>query len=79
MLRRTAGGHRTCGVAVPGTVLAHSACAPAEFRAFPARERWLSPMDGPALAENTAAAAAYCLRHPEWRLNIQAHKAWGIR
>jgi hypothetical protein len=36
-------------------------------------------MDGPALAENTAAAAAYCLRHPEWRLNIQAHKSWGIR
>ncbi|WP_043363517.1 7-carboxy-7-deazaguanine synthase [Belnapia sp. F-4-1] len=52
---------------------------PAEFRAFPALHRWLSPMDGPALAGNTAAAAAYCLGHPEWRLNIQAHKAWGIR
>ena len=36
-------------------------------------------MDGPALAENTAAAAAYCRDHPEWRLNIQAHKTWGVR
>ena len=52
---------------------------PAGFRAFPARHRWLSPMDGPAAAANTAAAADYCLRNPEWRLNIQAHKAWGIR
>ena len=52
---------------------------PAGFRAFPARHRWLSPMDGPAVAANTAAAADYCLRNPEWRLNIQAHKAWGIR
>ena len=52
---------------------------PAGFLAFPARNRWLSPMDGPAAAANTAAAADYCLRNPEWRLNIQAHKAWGIR
>jgi 7-carboxy-7-deazaguanine synthase len=40
--------------------------------------RWLSPMDGPDLAANTQAAAAYCLAHPPWRLNIQAHKVWGI-
>lgn len=52
---------------------------PDAFASFEARERWLSPMDGPALAENTAAAAAYCLAHPEWRLNIQAHKTWGVR
>ncbi len=52
---------------------------PADFSGFPTQERWLSPMDGPSLAENISAAAAYCLRHPEWRLNIQAHKAWGIR
>lgn len=43
-----------------------------------ADNRWLSPMDGPDIASNTAAAAAYCLEHPEWRLNIQAHKTWGI-
>ena len=52
---------------------------PAAFDGFPAQHRWLSPMDGPMLADSTAAAAAYCLRHPEWRLNIQAHKTWGIR
>lgn len=41
--------------------------------------RWLSPMDGPAIAENMAAAAAYCQANPAWRLNIQAHKVWGLR
>lgn len=51
---------------------------PEQFAAFPAIHRWLSPMDSPARAENTRRAAAYCLAHPEWRLAIQAHKAWGI-
>lgn len=40
---------------------------------------WLSPMDGPNLAENTAAAIDYVKAHPHWRLNIQTHKAIGIR
>jgi 7-carboxy-7-deazaguanine synthase len=35
-------------------------------------------MDGPALAENTAAAIAYCLAHPRWRLSVQTHKYLGI-
>ena len=35
-------------------------------------------MDGPALAENTAAAARYCLAHPRWRLGLQLHKRIGI-
>jgi 7-carboxy-7-deazaguanine synthase len=39
----------------------------------------LQPMDGPALAENTAAAIAYCMAHPEWRLSVQTHKMVGIR
>jgi 7-carboxy-7-deazaguanine synthase len=52
--------------------------APEDLDEFRAVHRWLSPMDGPDLAANTAAAAAYCLRHPQWRLNIQAHKAWGL-
>lgn len=51
---------------------------PEMFTRFAATHRWLSPMDGPARAENTQAAAAYCLSHPEWRLAIQAHKTWGI-
>lgn len=40
---------------------------------------WLQPMDGPDLAANTAAAIAYCLDHPRWRLSLQTHKFIGIR
>jgi 7-carboxy-7-deazaguanine synthase len=52
--------------------------APEQYATFVATYRWLSPMDSPARAANTRAAAAYCLEHPEWRLAIQAHKTWGI-
>jgi organic radical activating enzyme len=52
---------------------------PDEFRTVYARNRFLQPMDGPNLAENTAAAVAYCLAHPEWRLSLQTHKMLGIR
>lgn len=51
---------------------------PEQFDQFPAKYHWLSPMDGPDLVENTRQAAAYCLKHPQWRLAIQAHKTWGI-
>jgi len=40
--------------------------------------RFLQPMDGPQLAENTARAAAYCLAHPVWRLSLQTHKLIGL-
>ncbi len=53
--------------------------APELFALFEARHRWLSPMDGPDLARNTTETAEYCLSHPDWRLNIQAHKSWGLR
>ncbi len=39
---------------------------------------WLQPMDGPDRAANTAAAIAYCLSHPQWRLSVQMHKFVGI-
>ena len=39
----------------------------------------LQPMDGPARTANTAAAVAYCLAHPNWRLGVQTHKDLGIR
>jgi 7-carboxy-7-deazaguanine synthase len=39
----------------------------------------LQPMDGPEIAENTARAVDYCLRHPQWRLSLQTHKTIGIR
>lgn len=40
--------------------------------------RFLSPMDGPALAANTAAAVAYVKANPAWRLSVQTHKRIGI-
>lgn len=40
--------------------------------------RWLSPMDGPDIAKNTAAAIEYVLDDPYWRLNIQTHKYIGV-
>lgn len=40
---------------------------------------FLQPMDGPSAQENTHAALAYCLAHPQWRLSIQTHKLLGIR
>jgi 7-carboxy-7-deazaguanine synthase len=39
---------------------------------------WLQPMDGPARDANTAAAVAYCLAHPQWRLSVQTHKLIGM-
>ena len=51
---------------------------PARFEALAFERFALQPMDGPALAENTAAAIAYCLAHPRWRLSVQTHKYLGI-
>ncbi|MFG1419568.1 7-carboxy-7-deazaguanine synthase [Xanthobacter sp. V0B-10] len=39
---------------------------------------FLQPMDGPDRARHTAAAVAYCLAHPRWRLSVQTHKMIGI-
>ena len=51
---------------------------PARFEALAFERFALQPMDGPAVAENTAAAIAYCLAHPRWRLSVQTHKHLGI-
>ena len=39
---------------------------------------WLQPMDGEAQEANIAAAAAYCLANPRWRLSLQNHKITGL-
>ncbi|MEO8926309.1 MAG: 7-carboxy-7-deazaguanine synthase [Caulobacteraceae bacterium] len=39
---------------------------------------FLQPMDGPERAAATAAAVAYCLAHPRWRLSVQTHKYLGL-
>lgn len=43
------------------------------------RHHWLSPMDGPDLAENTRLAYEYVLANPRWSLNLQSHKMIGVR
>ncbi len=52
---------------------------PERFEGLDFRHFLLQPMDGPALAANTAAAVAYCLAHPKWRLSLQGHKVAGVR
>lgn len=49
------------------------------MEAVAATHHWLSPMDGPDWAENVRAALDYVKRDARWRLNIQAHKFWGIK
>ena len=52
---------------------------PADLEHLDFAHFWLSPMDGPNLAQHTAAALEYVLAHPQWRLNIQTHKVIGVR
>ena len=51
---------------------------PERFAGLAFRHFFLQPMDGPARAENTEAAAQYCMAHPQWRLSLQTHKIIGI-
>ncbi|HNP35619.1 MAG TPA: 7-carboxy-7-deazaguanine synthase [Woeseiaceae bacterium] len=39
---------------------------------------FLQPCDDAHREANTAAAIAYCLAHPKWRLSLQTHKVTGI-
>ncbi|MCC7002246.1 MAG: 7-carboxy-7-deazaguanine synthase [Gemmatimonadaceae bacterium] len=52
---------------------------PERFEDLDFRHWYLQPMDGPDLAANTAAAIAYVLAHPRWRLSVQTHKVIGVR
>jgi 7-carboxy-7-deazaguanine synthase (Cx14CxxC type) len=52
---------------------------PEDFAGLSFRHFSLQPMDGPNVAENTKRAVEYCLRHPQWNLSLQTHKALGIR
>jgi 7-carboxy-7-deazaguanine synthase (Cx14CxxC type) len=51
---------------------------PARFESLAFERFLLQPMDGPDRQANTAAAIAYCLAHPRWRLSVQTHKYLGI-
>ncbi len=51
---------------------------PASFEGLAFNHFFLQPLDGPDHESNTAAAVAYCMRHPRWRLSLQTHKLVGI-
>jgi 7-carboxy-7-deazaguanine synthase len=55
-----------------------SGAEPERYQRMAFAHFFLQPMDGPKRAENTAAATAYCLAHPQWRLSLQTHKLIGI-
>ena len=60
----------------------HADAQPERFASLEFNAFFLQPMDGPtadATRANTAAALAYCLAHPQWRLSLQTHKLLGIR
>jgi len=52
--------------------------APERFAGLDFAHFFLQPMDGDRRQENTRAAAAYCMAHPQWRLSLQTHKLIGI-
>ena len=52
--------------------------SPERFAGLAFDHFFLQPMDGPAREANTAAAIAYCLAHPRWRLSLQTHKLTGL-
>jgi 7-carboxy-7-deazaguanine synthase (Cx14CxxC type) len=58
---------------------------PGRFEMMAFDNFFLQPMDGLGInaleqrQRNTAAALAYCLKHPKWRLGLQSHKILGIR
>ena len=53
--------------------------APEQYEQMDFTHFYLQPMDGPAAAENSHLAMAYCLERPRWRLSVQTHKVLGIR
>ena len=51
---------------------------PTRFEAMAFERFFLQPVDGPDREAATAAAVAYCLAHPRWRLSVQTHKYLGL-
>ncbi|QQZ30435.1 7-carboxy-7-deazaguanine synthase [Thiothrix subterranea] len=51
---------------------------PERFAGLDFQHFYLQAMDGTAQAQNTKAAIAYCMQHPQWKLSVQTHKWLGI-
>ncbi len=59
-------------------VYPQSGVDPARFEGLDFERFFLQPMDSADQSANTAAAVAYCLSHPRWRLSVQTHKYLGL-
>jgi 7-carboxy-7-deazaguanine synthase (Cx14CxxC type) len=59
-------------------VFPQTGISPGSFEHMAFKNFLLQPMDGPERERSTAAAVAYCLEHPQWRLSLQTHKLLGI-
>lgn len=51
---------------------------PNKFEQLQFRHFFLQPKDDTSATRNIAAAAAYCMKHPQWRLSVQTHKLIGL-
>ncbi|HEX6376594.1 MAG TPA: 7-carboxy-7-deazaguanine synthase [Allosphingosinicella sp.] len=51
---------------------------PQELLGWDFRHFLIQPLDGPEREASTAAAIAYVMRHPRWRLGLQTHKLLGL-
>ncbi len=51
---------------------------PERFETLQFDHFFLQPKDDTRQAEHIAAAAAYCMKHPKWRLSLQTHKLIGL-
>jgi 7-carboxy-7-deazaguanine synthase len=47
---------------------------PADFEHLAFQSFRIQPLDDSRVAENTAQAVEYCLKHPQWSLSLQTHK-----
>ena len=47
---------------------------PADYEHLAFRSFRVQPLDDSRVAENTAQAVEYCLKHPQWSLSLQTHK-----
>ena len=59
-------------------VYPQSLAPPDTFTALDFDHFFLQPMDSEKTVDNIAAAAAYCMKNPQWRLSLQTHKLIGL-
>jgi 7-carboxy-7-deazaguanine synthase (Cx14CxxC type) len=69
---------RVAGGAELKLVFPQEGLSPERFESLAFEHFFVQPMDGPDQGRNIAAAIAFCLAHPRWRLSLQTHKMIGI-